>query len=124
MTVPLSEREKRILDEIEKNLYQEDPQFARDVKPERPRSADRRRMQVGILLFLVGFATLIGFFATGNVVVGVLAFGAMVGGIVVIAGSIKGSATANGARGPALGERISQNVRAWEERFRQRYRRR
>ena len=124
MTVPLSERETRILDEIEKNLYQEDPQFARDVKRERPHSADRRRLQAGILLFLVGFATLIGFFATGNVIIGVLAFGAMVGGIVVIAGSIKGSASPEGARGPALGERISQNMRAWEERFRQRYRRR
>jgi len=122
--VPLSEREKRILDEIEKNLYHEDPHFARGVKRESPRMADRRRVQAGVLLFIIGFATLIGFFITGNVIIGVLAFGAMVGGIVIIAGSIKGSVAPRRPPGPAIGERITQNMRAWEERFRQRYRRR
>jgi hypothetical protein len=122
--VPLSEREKRILEEIEKNLYQEDPQFARGVKRESPRMADRRRVQAGGLLFVIGFATLIAFFVTGSVIVGVLAFGAMVGGIVVIAGSIKGSVAPRRPPGPAFGDRISQTMRSWEERFRQRYRRR
>lgn len=124
MTVPLSEREKRILEEIEKSLYQEDPKFARDVKRESPRMADRRRVQAGALLFLVGFATLIAFFVTGSIVVGVLAFGAMVGGIVVIAGSIMGSVAPRRPAGQGFGDRITQNMRAWEERFRQRYRRR
>jgi len=122
--VPLSEREKRILEEIEKSLYQEDPKFARDVKRESPRMADRRRVQAGALLFLVGFATLIAFFVTGSIVVGVLAFGAMVGGIVVIAGSIMGSVAPRRPAGQGLGDRITQNMRTWEERFRQRYRRR
>ena len=122
--MPLSEREKRILEEIEKTLYQEDPKFARGVRREAPRMADRRRVQAGALLFIIGFATLIAFFVTGSVVVGVLAFGAMVGGIVVIAGSIKGSVAPRRPPGPGIGERVSSNVRAWEERLRQRYRRR
>ena len=122
--MPLSEREKRILEEIEKSLYQEDPRFARGVKRESPRMADRRRVQAGVLLFLIGLGTLIAFFVTGSILVGVLAFGAMVGGIVVIAGSLKGSIAPRRPPGPGLGDRISQNMRAWEERFRQRYRRR
>jgi hypothetical protein len=67
---------------------------------------------------------LIAFFVSGSIIVGVLAFGGMVGGIVVIAGSIKGSVAPRRPAGPGLGDRITQNMRAWEERLRQRYRRR
>ena len=122
--MPLSEREKRILEDIEKSLYEEDPQFARGVRRESPRMADRRRVQGGAVLFILGFATLIAFFITGSIIVGVLAFGAMVGGIVLIAGSLKGSVAPRRPPGPSISERVSSNMKAMEERFRQRYKRR
>lgn len=83
--MPLSDHEQRILDEIEKNLLQEDLGFARKEHV----SADdkRRRARLGAFCFVAGFVGLLVFFSTSLVVVGVLAFAAMVTGIVLIAGA-------------------------------------
>jgi len=120
--VPLSEREQQILEEIEKSLYQEDPRFAREVKRKAPRMAERQRVKLGALIAVGGFAALIVFFVTQVVFVGVVAFGAMVGGIVIVAGSIKASLAPRRQAGPALQERIATSMRSFEERLRDRYR--
>ncbi len=120
--MPLSEREQQILEEIEKSLYQEDPRFAREVKRKAPRMAERQRVKLGALVTLAGFAALIVFFITQLVLVGVVAFGAMVGGIVTIAGSIKGSLAPRRPKGPAFQERIATAARSFEEKLRDRYR--
>ena len=122
--MPLSEREQRILEEIEKSLYQEDPGLAREIRRKAPRMADRRRVKTGALLFVLGFAALIGFFLSGQILVGVAAFGAMVGGIVMIAGSFKGFVAPRRPPGPKLPDRISSAVKGFEERMKQRYRKR
>lgn len=122
--MPLSDREQRILQEIEKSLYQEDPSFARDVKRNAPRMADRRRVLLGAAAVVAGFLVLIGFFITGLVAVGVLAFASMVAGIVTIAGSFKGFMAPRRPPGPRLGDRISSSAKSWEEKMRDRYKRR
>jgi len=118
-TVPLSDHEQRILDEIEKNLYQEDPSFAHGVRRRSPRLDKRARARLGIITFLIGFATLIAFFIAGSLFLGVLAFGAMVAGIVLVAGSFGQLAGASRAQRV----RVSQLLSQWEERMRQRYKR-
>jgi hypothetical protein len=124
MTVPLSEHEQRILDDIEKSLYTEDPRFARDVRNSSPAMPERRRVRSGIAIFLLGLGLLVTFFATGSIVLGVVAFGVMVGGIVLVAGSLKGSLAPRRPPRRALNERLSQTARGWEDKLRQRYRRR
>jgi hypothetical protein len=121
--VPLSEQEQKILEEIERGLYQEDPSFARDVRKRAPRMAERRRVKAGVLTFVAGFSLLVAFFVTGAVLIGVLAFGAMVGGIVLIAGSFKGSLSPRRPSGPKISQRMTDAMHGLEERLRQRYKR-
>jgi hypothetical protein len=123
-TVPLSEHEQRILEEIEKNLYDEDPRFARDVKRRSPRLSKTARMRAGAALFAAGFATLFAFFILGSVVLGVIAFVMMVAGIVLLAGSV----TPQEQRGDGNAQRdhkarLVSFLNHWEERVRGRYKR-
>lgn len=126
-TVPLTDREKRILEDIEKNLSAEDPRFARGIR--QPWSHKLRQVKVGLAVFLLGLGLLLGFFATQHVVIGVLAFSAMVGGIVLMS-----TATGDIARDQVrlhkdpVKDRITgavdSKVTSWQERFRSRYRKR
>jgi hypothetical protein len=78
-TVPLSEEELRLLEQMERALVAEDPKFASTLRGTRMRQHARRRMVVGILVFLVG----IGMLMTGAIYktypVAVLGFVVMLG---------------------------------------------
>ena len=117
--MPLSDREQKILEEIERNLYEEDPRLARDVSRS-SRFGGPGRFKLGVVLFLLGLAILLGFFASGLVVVGVVAFGAMVSGMVLVAGSAKDIAASSR---PGR-EHVSQRFSQWEQRLREKYKKR
>jgi VIT1/CCC1 family predicted Fe2+/Mn2+ transporter len=57
--MPLSEHEQRLLDQIERALYAEDPKFASTVRGAKLRRPSRRRRFQGIALFAVGVAALV-----------------------------------------------------------------
>ena len=57
--MPLSEHEQRLLDQIERALYAEDPKFASNVRGARMRSPSRRRRLQGIALFALGLVLLV-----------------------------------------------------------------
>jgi DUF3040 family protein len=57
--MPLSEHEQRLLDQIERALYAEDPKFASSVRGARLRRPSRRRRVQGIALFVLGVALLV-----------------------------------------------------------------
>jgi Protein of unknown function (DUF3040) len=116
--VPLSDKEQKILEEIERNLYEEDPRLARDAS--RPSRLDKSsRFKLGLLLFVLGLAILVGFFASGLVIVGVVAFGSMVTGLVLLAGSAKDIAASSRPR-----DQVSQRFSQWEQRLREKYKKR
>jgi hypothetical protein len=117
--VPLSDREQKILEEIERNLYEEDPRLARDVERS-SRLGGSSRFKLGVLLFVLGLAILVGFFVSGQVLIGVVAFGAMVGGILLLAGSAKDIASSSR---PGR-EQVSQRFSDWEQRLREKYKKR
>lgn len=117
--VPLSDREQKILEEIERNLHEEDPRLARNVSSSSS-ELHTNRIKLGILIFIIGFAILIGFFASGVLLVGVLAFGVMVGGIAIALGAVGSLATSARARQNKMGDAFSR----WEKRLRERYKRR
>ena len=57
--MPLSEHEQRLLDQIERALYAEDPKFASNVRGARMRSPSRRRRLQGIAVFALGLVLLV-----------------------------------------------------------------
>lgn len=92
--MPLSEHEQRLLDQIEKALYAEDPKFASTVRSTDPRSHAKRRVWLGGVLAVAGIALLmVGLILQANVagvpVVSVLGFLLMLGGAVLAATSWK-----------------------------------
>ncbi len=57
--MPLSEHEQRLLEQIERALYAEDPKFASTVRGGRMRKPTRRRRMQGVALFVLGVVLLI-----------------------------------------------------------------
>ncbi len=57
--MPLSEHEQRLLEEIERALYADDPKFASTVRSSDPRNYLRRRVWRSLLLFLFGLVVLV-----------------------------------------------------------------
>src|SRR6478752_1074151 len=103
--MPLSEHEQRMLDEIERALYEDDPKFATSVNVSRIR---RRRPIVAGCLFVAGLVALVIGFLTMVGAVGLFVFGQP--GARAAKGAAKDAAKSN----PSLGNRM-------EERFRRRF---
>jgi Protein of unknown function (DUF3040) len=104
VTVPLSEHEQRLLEQMERALYAEDPKFATSMRNPNPLSGDKRRIALGVVAFLAGLGLLIAGVATKLVPVGVLGFLAMLAGIWFVVTSTRPSGTAAAAQatgGPA-----------------------
>jgi hypothetical protein len=75
--VPLSEHEQRLLDQIERALYAEDPKFASTVRSTDLRAVMRRRIRYSVLLFVVGLVLML--FFVQNPAFGIAGFTVMVG---------------------------------------------
>ena len=75
--MPLSEHEQRLLDQIERALYQEDPKFASTVRQTDLRTHMKRRLVKAGVVFVVGFGLLLAGLTT-HWAVGVAGFAVMV----------------------------------------------
>ena len=75
--MPLSEHEQRLLDQIERALYAEDPKFASTVRSTDLRAVMRRRIRYAVLLFVIGFVLML--FFVQNPAFGIAGFAVMVG---------------------------------------------
>ena len=122
--MPLSEREQRILDEMEKSLYQEDPVFARGAEPKPEAGKAIGSVRRGAAMFVAGLLVLLAFFMTKQVWVGALAFGSMVWGIVMVAGALRASAPSPGRAMGDVGDRLGRAASEFERRMKERYKRR
>ncbi len=120
--MPLSEHEQRMLDEIERALYQEDPKFATSVNVRRMR---RRRPILATLSFVVGLVLLVvGVIATElllvlGVVVSVIGFLLMVASAGLFMFGQPGARTTH--RSPEGAKPASSLSERMEERFRRRF---
>jgi hypothetical protein len=81
--VPLSEHEQRLLDQIERALYQEDPKFASTVRATDLRTHMRRRLRRAALVLALGFALLLTGAVTSQPAVGIAGFVVMVGALLL-----------------------------------------
>ena len=87
--MPLSDYEQRILEEIEKQFYEQDPKFARGVATGTLHRNLRRNFRRGLALFVLGIFVLLAFFLEPNVIVGVAAFLIMLAGFTIAYQNLK-----------------------------------
>jgi hypothetical protein len=78
--VPLSDHEQRLLEQMERALYQEDPKFASSLRSGRSGSMNRSRIVVGSVGVILGLVVVVGGVATAIPPLGVLGFALMVAG--------------------------------------------
>ena len=81
--MPLSEHEQRLLDQIERALYAEDPKFASTVRSTDLRTHMRRRLRRAGIVLAIGFVLLVAGVPTQNFAVGVVGFVVMLGALVL-----------------------------------------
>jgi len=95
--MPLSEQEQRLLDEMERHLMRNDADVVS--APQEGQSLSYRNIVYGSVLVLVGLAGLVVGVSTSLVVVGVIAFLFMVGGVVLALTPTRGGATRSASQG-------------------------
>ena len=124
--MPLSEHEQRLLDQIERALYAEDPKFVSTVRGGRLRRPTRRRrlqgvavFALGIVLLVLGLAVRALWIADNFPVLSVIGFLVMLTGAVMAVTSVG----AKGQQAPVKrGEQDkSRFTGRMEERFRRRF---
>ncbi|MDN5919775.1 MAG: DUF3040 domain-containing protein [Pseudonocardia sp.] len=129
--MPLSEHEQRLLEQIERALYAEDPKFASSVSGGRSKPARRRRVQ-GAILFVLGLVLLVVGIAVdvlkfgGVPILSVVGFLAMFGGGLLAVTSIGASGKKDGkdeksASSPDASPDGGGFTGRMEERFRRRF---
>ncbi len=81
--MPLSEHEQRLLEQMEKALYAEDPKFATSLRAARGARVGRGRAAIGVLGVLGGLGLLLVGVATAVIALGVVGFTIMLVGAVL-----------------------------------------
>lgn len=131
--MPLSEHEQRMLEQMERALYAEDPKFASSLRGRDPRSSFRRRVALSGTGIIVGVVLLMTGLVSKTIWVSVLGFLVMLAATFFAVSSYRGLSSAgrlgvvDGAgevrRPPPAGRRQRDN-RGFMERFEQRWNRR
>jgi hypothetical protein len=124
-TVPLSEHEQRLLDEIEQALYAEDPKFASSVRSARARR-HRLRFRSTALLCVFGVLAGLGLVLVGllaNIIVlSVLGFVLLVGSCGYAVQTVRHGRSATPSASPERGTSRPTSLRArMEDRMRRRF---
>ena len=126
--MPLSEHEQRLLDQIERALYAEDPKFASTVRGARLRRPSRRRRLQGVVLSVLGVALLVlgvmlPLKLAGIPVVSVVGFLMMFLGVVLIVNAMRHGDAPGGTSSEDAqpGHSRSSFSQRMEERFRRRF---
>lgn len=87
--MPLSEHEQRLLDQIERALYQEDPKFASTVRSTDLRTHMKRRLRRAAFVFGVGIVVMLGGLVSNMPPVGIGGFVLMVAALALALSSWK-----------------------------------
>ena len=129
--MPLSDHEQRLLEQIERALYAEDPKFASTVSSTDLRTHARRRIRRAVVLLILGLGGLLAGVMTSTIALGVAGFCFMLFALVYAASQYKKAAgrpdlRVAGTDGkPAPSRRGKQRkaplLQRMEERFRRRF---
>ncbi|MDX3640761.1 DUF3040 domain-containing protein [Streptomyces sp. MB09-02B] len=126
--MPLSEHEQRMLEQMERALYAEDPKFASALEGSGLRTYTRRRVYQAVAGFLVGIALLMAGMVAQQIWVSVVGFLVMLGcAVLAVTGWRKapkpGEQPAD-ATGTAGARRQTRQRRSMMDRIEQRWQRR
>lgn len=124
--MPLSEQEQRLLDEMERNLYKHDADFVATVGARRVGAPNYRMIVIGVLVALLGVATIVTGVALRIPIVGILGFVLLLGGALLALSSprtAKGRA-ASAPTGAAPKARQHQSGAGFMDRMNDRWERR
>jgi hypothetical protein len=81
--MPLSEHEQRLLEQMERALYAEDPKFATSLRSASGSRASRGRAALGVLGVILGLGIVVAGVATTLIPVGIIGFLVMLVGAVI-----------------------------------------
>ncbi|MHC5261545.1 DUF3040 domain-containing protein [Streptomyces sp. UC4497] len=131
--MPLSEHEQRMLEQMERALYAEDPKFATALEGSGLRTYTRRRVYQAVVGFLVGIALLMAGMVAQQIWISVVGFLVMLGcAVLAVTGWRKapkpGEQPAAGSAGAVPGapttRRQGKQKRSMMDRIEQRWQRR
>ncbi|MDT0569729.1 DUF3040 domain-containing protein [Streptomyces sp. DSM 3412] len=126
--MPLSEHEQRMLEQMERALYAEDPKFASALEGSGLRTYTRRRVYQAVAGFLVGIALLMAGMVAQQIWVSVVGFLVMLGcAVLAVTGWRKAPKPGEqpaGAAGSAGERRQTRQRRSMMDRIEQRWQRR
>ncbi len=118
--MPLSEHEQKLLEQLEKQLNEDDPKFASSMGSVPGRSWSTRHLVIGVLATLAGVLLLLVGVSMQNIFVGVLGFVVMGAGVyfATMRSSAVGKAKAAGGRkqGKPRSSFMSNLEQRWDER--------
>lgn len=107
--MPLSEHEKRVLDEIARHLSEEDPKFVENVESTTATRLHLRRLRWALVGFLLGLATLLAI--TFHFAFGVAGFAIMLVSLLFAASAIRGLGSGVYGLVAELGRTLSRHQR-------------
>lgn len=125
--MPLSEHEQRMLEQMERALYAEDPKFATALEGSELRTYTRRRIYQAIAGFLVGIGLLMGGMVAQLVWLSVIGFLVMLGcAVLAVTGwrRTPRGAAAEGQHGAPTGRRQGRQRRSMMDKIEERWQRR
>ncbi|MFI9598776.1 MULTISPECIES: DUF3040 domain-containing protein [Streptomyces] len=124
--MPLSEHEQRMLEQMERALYAEDPKFASALEGSGLRTYTRRRVYQAVVGFLVGIALLMAGMVVQKLIwVSVVGFLVMLGcAVLVVTGWRKAPKPGEQAAGGPQARRQARTKRSMMDRIEQRWQRR
>ena len=109
--MPLDDREQRILEEIERRFYQEDPRLAESVRDARIATSSTRHLRWAVLGFLVGAGLMFGFF-TSQTLVALAGFAMMVASVVGMIAIVRRRAGVSASAPESLAGRLRRRFRS------------
>lgn len=117
----LSEHEQRLLDDMERRLYQSEADVVQ-TSPGARAQLNLRSLVLGIVVVLVGLAALIGGVAAQQLWVGVIGFAVMLGGVLLSLSKRGAAATVDQEGVPRGGAEARESLsdrlgRRWDERL-------
>lgn len=123
--MPLSEHEQRLLDQMERALYAEDPKFATQLRGVGQSRATRGRAVLGVLGILLGLGAVLAGVATELIALGVAGFAVMLMSAVLAIGAFRQAPAAAGTEEPVAEGKASKPAKpGFMDRMEDRWRRR
>lgn len=109
--MPLDDREQRILEEIERQFYQDDPKLAESVRDARLATSSSRNLRWALVLFVAGVGLMLGFF-TRQTLVALGGFAGMVVAVAWIVAILRHRAGVSAATPESLAGRLRRRWRS------------